>query len=54
MNVEGAEAMLLSGIQGPRLIAIQQQAEQTGLVNHHLGVDGQHGSFTPSQKGVPS
>ena len=43
VQVEGIESAFLVGVQIPCFTAIEQCAEQAGLLHLHLGVDGQHG-----------
>ena len=42
-QVEGIESFLLSGICGPRLAAVHQCADNTGIVHYHLGLHCQFG-----------
>ena len=42
-QVEGIESFLLSGICGPRLAAVKQCADNTGIVHDHLGLHCQFG-----------
>ena len=41
--MEGIESFLLSGICGPRLAAVHQCADNTGIVHDHLGLHCQFG-----------
>ena len=42
-QVEGIESFLLSGICGLRLAAVHQCADNTGIVQYHLGLHCQFG-----------
>ncbi len=42
--MEGIESALLVGIKGPCFTAIVQCTEHAGLVQLHLGVNGQYGT----------
>ena len=42
-QIEGIESFLLSGICGPRLAAVHQYADNTGIVHYHLDLHCQFG-----------
>ena len=42
-QMEGIESFLLSGICGPRLAAVHQCADDTGIVHYHIGLHCQFG-----------
>jgi len=42
-QVKGVEPVFLAGMGSPRLAAIEQSTEHTGLVHLYLSVEGQHG-----------
>ena len=43
MQMEEVESAFLAGVQCPGFTAVQQCADDAGLVDLHLGVGGQHG-----------
>ena len=41
--MKGIQPVFLAGVEGPCLTALEKSTQHTGLVDFHLGVDGEHG-----------